>query len=451
VSGATAVHEDDRAPLAALLSFLIPGLGQAYNRDFRLAFLMALPAVVVVVLILAATGKGSGLLSDLFDVRVLVAIVVVDVALLGWRLVAIIQAHAAREPARPRRWTTWVTVLLVAATIGMHLVPAWYATATINTLNSVSLGGRDPSGIFARPFPTPTARPVVGPVPTAEPTPAPPISGRVAVLLVGIDSLPQRSTMNTDTMLVAILDPKSGPAMISIPRDTFGTPLGDGRVYNAKLNSLLSAGTHDPTTYPLGGPGSLKAAVGTLLGIQIDYMVAMDLLGFLGMVDALGGVDVTVTRGVYDSFYYNEYDQQTGFYLDPGEYHFDGHTALAYARTRYGIGDNDFTRAARQQELLEALVRDITAADLLLNLPTLLALVGDSVASDIPVEHVPYLARMLEKADLSTVERLVIQYPLAYSDNLTDGTYILIPDIAAIQAAVEAMLTVESGPTPAPD
>ena len=133
MSGAAAVREDDRAPLAALLSFLVPGLGQAYNRDYRLAGLMILPAIVAIPLMMAAAGKGSGLLADLLDVRFLAGIIVLDLALLGWRLVAIIQAHAAREPARAQRWTTWVTAGLVVATIGMHLIPAWYATATIET------------------------------------------------------------------------------------------------------------------------------------------------------------------------------------------------------------------------------------------------------------------------------------------------------------------------------
>ena len=102
----------------------------------------------------------------------------------------------------------------------------------------------------------------------------------------------------------------------------------------------------------------------------------------------------------------------------------------------------------RQQELLEALVRGLTAADLLINLPTLLNLVGDTVASDIPLEHMPYLAQMLQKADLSSAERLVIQYPLAYADNLTDGTYILVPDIPAIQAAVADLRKQASAGTP---
>ena len=56
----------------------------------------------------------------------------------------------------------------------------------------------------------------------------------------------------------------------------------------------------------------------------------------------------------------------------------------------------------------------------------------------------PYLAQMLE-ADLSGADRLVIQHPLAYTDYLTDGTYILVPDIPAIQAAVADARTPHHG------
>ena len=72
---------------------------------------------------------------------------------------------------------------------------------------------------------------------------------------------------------------------------------------------------------------------------------------------------------------------------------------------------------------------------------------SDTVASDIPLEHMPYLAQMLEEADLSGADRLVIQHPLAYT-GLTDGTYILVPDIPAIQAAVADMLTPHRGAAP---
>jgi hypothetical protein len=87
----------------------------------------------------------------------------------------------------------------------------------------------------------------------------------------------------------------------------------------------------------------------------------------------------------------------------------------------------------------------------LFDLPSLLNALGDSVATDIPVELLPHLARAMLDADLSDIQRLVIDRPLVQSDTLTDGTYVLIPDVEAIQAAVHEMLTVEAGPTPPPD
>jgi LCP family protein required for cell wall assembly len=454
VNQAAASRPDGRAPLAAFFSFVLPGLGQAYNRQFRLALLLGLPAGVLGWLVLAAAARGGQVLTELLDVRVLVAIILLNLGLLGWRAVAIYQAHVAREAPGRRRWTTWVTAALLVATLGMHLVPAWYATATIDTLTVVSRGGGGGGGILngpsdlLEPLPSRTAPPA----PNQEPDPTPVgLSGRFTVLLLGIDVGPGRRTYNTDTMIVATLDPDSGASLISIPRDTYGAPLGDGRIYYAKLNSLLAYGRLDPNTYPLGGPATLKAAVGALLGIRIDSVAAVDFLGFTSAVDAVGGVDVTVERAVHDYGYPDEYNNVVGFHIEPGTYHMDGYTALAFARSRLGAGDNDFTRADRQQRVIEALGSEMRRGEWLLNLPSLLNAVGDSVATDIPVELLPHLARAMLDADLSNIQRLVIERPLVYSDTLTDGTYVLIPDVEAIQAAVHDIITDEAGPTLPPD
>ena len=452
---AAAGRPDGRAPLAAFFSFVLPGLGQAYNRQFRLALLLGLPAAVLGWLVLAAAARGGQVLTELLDVRVLVAIILLNLGLLGWRAVAIYQAHVAREAPGRRRWTTWVTVALLAATLGMHLVPAWYATATIDTLNVVSRGGGGGGGILnappkdlLEPRPSRTAPPAPYQEPEATPVG---LSGRFTVLLLGIDVGPGRRTYNTDTMIVATLDPHSGASLISIPRDTYGAPLGDGRIYYAKLNSLLAYGRLDPNTYPLGGPETLKAAVGALLGIKIDYLAAVDFLGFTSAVDAVGGVDVTVERAVHDYGYPDEYNNVVGFHIEPGTYHMDGYTALAFARSRKGAGDNDFTRADRQQRVIEALVTKMRGGSWLLNLPSLLNAIGDSVATDIPVELLPHLSSAMLDADLSDIHRLVIDRPLVQSDTLTDGTYVLVPDVEAIRAAVHDMLTGVAGPTPPPD
>ena len=451
---AAAGRPDPRAPLAAFFSFVLPGLGQAYNRQFRLGLLLGLPAAILGWLVLAAAGRGSDVLTHLFDVRVLWAIVVANLAFLAWRAVAIYQAHATRETPAWRRWTTWVTAGLLAVTLFMHLIPAWYATATIDTLGAVGQGGGGGGGILDTPHdvldPEPSRTPP--PAPWEEPEATPPgLTGRFAVLLMGVDLGPGRNTYNTDTMMVAVIDPDSGPALISIPRDTFGTPLGDGRVYNAKLNSLFAYARIDGATYPLGGPETMKAAVGALLGIQIDYIGAVDFLGFTQAVDAVGGVDITVTRAVHDYGYRDEYNQLVGFHIEPGTYHMDGYTALAFARSRKGVGDNDYTRAERQQQVIAAMVTKMKSGAWLLNLPSLLNAIGDSVASDIPVELMPHIARALLDADLANIDRLVIQPPLVQAGYLTDGTFILGPDIDAIRASVRQLLTVDGGPAPRAD
>jgi LCP family protein required for cell wall assembly len=449
VNQAAASRPDPRAPLAAFFSFVLPGLGQAYNRQPRLAVLLGLPAALLVLFAMLAAGRGSELLVRLLDVRILWAIVLLNLAFLAWRAVAIYQAHAAREAPAWRSWTTWVTGALLAVTLAMHLVPTWYATATLETLAAVGQGGDGAGGLFIDPTELWTPEPSRTPPPAPWEPPPPPVRGlpeRFSVLLLGVDLGPGRSTYNTDTMIVAPIDPRVGTSLISIPRDTFGAPLGDGRVYNAKLNSLFAYARIDPRTYPHGGPETMKAAVGALLGMKIDYVGAVDFLGFTSAIDAVGGVDVTVTRAVHDWGYRDEYNRLVGFHIEPGTHHMDGYTALAFARSRKGAGDNDYTRAERQQLVIAAMVDKMRAGSWLLNLPILLTAIGDSVASDIPVELMPRIAEALLDADLTQLERLVIQPPLVRSGFLTDGTYVLNPDIGAIQAAVDAILTEETVP-----
>ena len=115
----------------------------------------------------------------------------------------------------------------------MHAVPAYYAVKAIDTLGSVSLGGGSAprsatSSSAFEPLGEPSGQPDVG------------AGERVNILLVGVDSSPERTTQLTDTMLVVSLDPEgSRSAMISVPRDLYGVPLPDGTPYNQKLNSLM--------------------------------------------------------------------------------------------------------------------------------------------------------------------------------------------------------------------
>ena len=423
-----------RAPLAALLSFLLPGLGQLYNRQRRLGIGMALPVVVLIaaVAILVLTSRGA-VIGLLFDQSVLIGLLGLNVLLLAWRLVSILQAHGHRDRLNLRRAGTWATLLLVLLAVGMHVLPGWYTVKAIDTLRAVAQGGQGGGGEGPRSayrelggtggLPTPSRQPDIGQ------------GQRVNVLLVGIDELPGREAILTDTMLIVSFDPDTGEAaMLSVPRDLYGAPLPDGGTYDDKLNSLMTVAANDPERYPLGGVGTLKATLSELLDVPIHYFASINLLGFKQAIDAVGGVDIQVERAIADPHYWNEYNVQTGFYIQPGLHHMDGSTALAYVRSRHGAGDDDFTRAARQQQLLSAVAEKLTAGNLVTALPGLLDAVKNTIATDVPSDRLPALARAVQEADLREIDRAVLQPP-DYVTPATGagGAYILVPDLAAIR------------------
>ncbi len=431
----TARRSEPRSAAAALLSFLFPGFGQAYNGQWALASLLAVPVLLVIGLgiLLLALG-GSGVLGRLLDARVLTALIVLDIALLGWRLVAILQAHGERSRLSFARWPTWLTAVLVMLTVAMHALPAYYATKAIDTLSSVSLEGGGSLLDEGK------GRPVAVTEPSFQPEVRE--GERVTVLFVGVDSAPGRDHHLTDTMLVATFDPPTGDAaMVSVPRDLYGVPLGDGRVYHAKLNSLLSVASSDPATYPRGGPGTLKAAIGELLGTRIHYFAAIDIEGMREVIDTIGGVDVVVERAINDPLYHDVLSGQRGFSLSAGPHHLDGHTAMAYVRSRRGEGDNDFTRAERQQQVLAAIADKLTAGNLLVTLPGLLDAVRDHVATDIPSSRIPDLAVEGQAADLAGLERVVLTPDEGFviPEPFSASGYILHPDLEAIRELGEEM------------
>lgn len=422
-------RSDPRSAAAAALSFLFPGGGQAYNGQWALASLLALPVILIMVLaILVVSIGGSGVLGKLLDSRVLIALIVLDAALLGWRLVAILQAYDARARLSFSGWPAWITGGLVLVTVAMHALPAYYAAKAIDTVSSVALEG---GGAL---FDDGEGQGIELTRPTFEPDVSK--GERVSVLLVGIDYAPGRTTHLTDTMLVATFDVDTGEgALISVPRDLYGVPLGDGRTWDRKLNSLMVRASADPANFPLGGPGTLKAAVGELLGTQIHYFAAIDLSGLRQVIDTVGGIDITVERAVADPLFDDPFGVvQGGFYIDAGEHHLNGATALAYVRSRMGAGDSDFTRAARQQQVLTAIADKLTAGNILVTLPGLLDAIRDNMATDIPEERIPELAGAGQDADLGNLQRVVLEPPTYVTpEPFSAAGYILHPDLDAIR------------------
>jgi LCP family protein required for cell wall assembly len=239
--------------------------------------------------------------------------------------------------------------------------------------------------------------------------------------------------------------------MVSVPRDLIGVPLGNGDTFGPKINSLIDYADRHRDEFPEGGREALRRALAALLGIDIHYQAQVNLNGFRKMVDAVGGVDLDVTRAIDDP----SYDGGRGFTIDVGRHHLDGKTALAYVRSRKGAGDSDFTRAIRQQQVLVAL-RDAVTRDgsLLWELPALLDAVSGTIRTDLPYARLPELAAIMDEIDDGNVVKALVRHPLVRSVDSQYGSS-LQPDLDAIRAMAAKLFPApgvepEPWPTPTP-
>jgi LCP family protein required for cell wall assembly len=268
---------------------------------------------------------------------------------------------------------------------------------------------------------------------------------------VGIDAGAGRDHALTDSLIVVSVDPVGkSVSMASLPRDLVNVPIGDGRTYAPKLNSLLSYATAHTAEFPEGGMRTLENAVGSLLGIHIHYYATIDLNGFVKMVDAVGGVDVNVKQALDDPKYRGfGVVGNKGWSVGLGQHHFDGKDALAYARIRRSVGQTDFTRQARQQEILLALRSTAIKAGALMSLPSLLDAVGQTLATDLPAERLPDLAVLAGEIPAKRIVRVVIRYPLVHPAKPGQNKYgaVQLPDIERI-TAMAAGLFPAPGSTP---
>lgn len=145
----------------------------------------------------------------------------------------------------------------------------------------------------------------------------------------------------TDTIMVASVNPDTGTvSLISIPRDLYV----DGRKINEHYN--------------LYGAEQMKQAIYDIIGILPEKYVVVDLQAFVDIVDAMGGLDIYVEKEIYDNQYPDGNFGYKVFYMEAGQQHMDGETALMYARSRKTT--SDFDRAKRQQDVITA-VRDNVA------------------------------------------------------------------------------------------
>jgi LCP family protein required for cell wall assembly len=204
------------------------------------------------------------------------------------------------------------------------------------------------------------------------------------------------------------------------------------------LNAMyVEATAVHPSQWPGSGAakgiGAVRAMVSQLTGRPIDAVLVADLWGVIKVVDAMGGIDINVPAPVYDSHYPDPIYGSIQLNIKAGPQHFDGRTALAYARSRHQ--DSDYGRMGRQQTLLLA-IRDQLGAATILNAPALIDAAKGFSWTDISRGSLPNLIDLFSRAAHSTVKQLRI-VPPTYPEFLTPAVITRIQkDIAKLLGTV---------------
>ncbi|MEX1172828.1 MAG: LCP family protein [Chloroflexota bacterium] len=478
-----------RSPFAAaFLSLLFPGLGHAYAGAPMRALGFAAAPILLIALVAGVVLRMDRLelVGLVFNPFLLSTIFVVNLVLLLYRLVAIIDAYRvaewmnsvqaggdgrlgrARLSRAPLSIAGLLAVILVMA--GSHVVVARYDMLALDALTSgcifvgEDIAECEPSPT-ATPDPSDSADPSVEPTGSATPEPtavgsdvpevsAPPWDGteRLNILLLGADK--QGGGHRTDTMITVSIDPVTKRvAMFSLPRDTVDVPLPAGppralwgRTYRQKINSLYVNNYRRADVWPgresIRGYNALKATLGEFYGLDIQYFVEVDFGGFRAVVDAIGGVTVNVQVPIVDNAYPTGVAKNTRLYIPSGIQHMSGAVALRYARSRNT--SNDFDRGARQQRILLSMREQADPAQLLPRLPELVEALKSTIKTDIPLDQLPKLLGLAAEVDTRDIRSIVFSPPIYSRDTCQDTRgCVVLPRVDVIREAVASAFSVD--------
>jgi polyisoprenyl-teichoic acid--peptidoglycan teichoic acid transferase len=423
-----------------VLDALFPGLGHLAAGRRRQAALFGLPilALIGLGLIVVATTSWPRLAATMLEPDVLWGLLALQAVILLWRLFAVGTSLWSRQLPRPsRRDALPMAAILLVAVVAPQAYAGYTTEVAREALDEIFVEASPPPVAYGTPEPDPSNIESAPPSPSMSPSPSPtPMIPRVNVLLIGVDAGVGRRTYLTDTMIVASLDPVTETvSMVSVPRDMVDVPLPDGRKFRGKINSLVSYARHHPKQFP-GSDGSgfdvLRGALGKLLGLDILYHAAVNLGGFVQVIDTLRGIDVNVTRSFCDPTY-DEYGFSNGFSITKGKHHLNGKQALAYARVRHPLGESDFTRAARQQEVLSGIRDRIVKGGFIDDPIKLLRQLAQTITTNVPRKILPDLADTMSHVGRQDTYRTVITSPLIASGSDARGS-IQIPNLKRITA-----------------
>lgn len=253
-----------------------------------------------------------------------------------------------------------------------------------------------------------------------------------------------QETSRTDSNMLVTVNPKTHRIlMTSIPRDYYvpvacAEDAADG----------CPDGQKDKLTHTgLYGVQTTINTIEDFMDVDINYYVRVNFSSLTNIVDAIGGVDVTVGKGLaVDQFYT---DDTIGGVVE-GENHLDGQKALAYARERYAYEDGDLQRVKNQQQVLKAIIKKVKSPSMLLKYASLIDAIGSAIETNMPSSSITNFVKFQLASNSSWKFE---SYPMVgdtgmeFSPSLGDTASVTYQDRGSIETAhdkIEAILNGEN-------
>jgi LCP family protein required for cell wall assembly len=247
--------------------------------------------------------------------------------------------------------------------------------------------------------------------------------GRFNVLLVGGDSGAGRWGLRTDSMTVASIDADTGKTvLIGLPRNMTNFPFVKGSVMrkawphgfdcgypDCELNGVNTwVGDHQSLFRGVKNPGmqATISAIEGITGLKINYWAFVNLAGFRGLVDAVGGVTLNVRQPIP----VGGLGADVTGYIKPGIRKLNGFDTLWFARSR--DSSDDYSRMARQKCVMNAMLHQLSPQTVLTNFEKIAKASSQMVSTDIPASEVDRFMGLALKAKGQPVATLSLVPPM---------------------------------------
>ncbi|MFI7698663.1 LCP family protein [Nonomuraea sp. NPDC049480] len=394
-----------------VLAALAPGAAhlRAGWRKTGLTLIACYAAALLTLLGVWLVNDFDSLVGSLTQSFQLIAIIVIAGVLgLAW-FVLIVHSFVVLRPGRLPQSGQILTGTLAGLLAVVVMVPfgtlgqlAWTSNQTID-------------GIFQE-------SPADGESPVAQPKPEDPWAGRerVNILLLGGDADDHRVGVRTDSMNLASIDVKTGNTVLfSLPRnledvrfrpgtpmaqrfpDGFRLPADPGGGRSDLLNSVWEYADAHPEIFggkQRQGPKVLMDTIGYTLGVKVDWYALVNMWGFARLIDAIGGITLTVETDVV----FGKYNEGL---VKAGTRRLKGADAMWYARSR--TNSDDYTRMRRQRCVLGALLGQADPATVLTRFSKIALATKELIRTDIPrpmLSHLVPLALKVKNAKVTSVQ-----------------------------------------------